>query len=93
MRFKKPKNVLEGHGRHASGVSDIVEESTIACLKCKKSLTSDELESEWFVCPYCRFHFKMNARQRIFMIADAGSFVEFDMELVPRNILDFPGYD
>jgi acetyl-CoA carboxylase carboxyl transferase subunit beta len=27
------------------------------------------------------------------MIADAGSFVEFDMELVPRNILDFPGYD
>ena len=93
MRFKKPKNALEGHGRTAPGVSEIVEDSTIPCFRCKKSLTSDELENERFVCPYCRHHFKMNARQRIHMIADSGTFIELDKELKPRNILGFPEYD
>jgi len=93
MRFKKPKNALEGHGRTAPGVSEIVEDTTIPCLKCKKELTTDELENEKFVCPYCRHHFKMNARQRIHMIADSGTFVEFDKDLSPGNILDFPEYD
>ena len=93
MRFKKPKNALEGHGRTAPGVSDIVEESSVNCVKCKKTLRSDELESAMLVCLYCRYHFKMNARQRIHLIADAGTFVEYDMELAPVNILDFPGYD
>jgi len=93
MRFRKPKNVLEGHGRTAPGVSEIVENSTIPCVKCKKELTADELENEKFVCPYCRHHFKMNARQRIHMLADAGTFIEFDNELIPNNILNFPEYD
>ena len=93
MRFKKPKNTLEGHGRSAPGVSEIVEESATPCVKCKKTLASDELESEKFVCPYCRHHYKMNARQRIHMLSDAGTFVEFDTELAPSNILDFPDYD
>jgi len=93
MRFKKPKNALEGQGRNAPGTSEIVEDSTVPCAKCKKELTSDELENEKFVCPYCRHHFKMNARQRIHMLADAGTFTEFDNELTPSNILGFPEYD
>ena len=93
MKFGKPKNALEGHGRTAPGVSDIVEDSSIVCTKCKKSLVTDELESALYVCLYCRFHFKMNARQRIHMIADTGTFTEYDMELAPVNILDFPGYE
>jgi len=93
MIFKKPKNALEGHGRTAPGVSEIVEDSTIPCVKCKKALTTDELEAEKFVCPYCRHHFKMNARQRIHMLADPGTFTEFDNELTPKNILGFPEYD
>jgi len=93
MRFKKPKNALEGHGRVAPGVSEIVEDSTIPCLSCKKELTSDELENEKYVCPYCRHHFKMNARQRIHMLADTNTFTEYDNDLTPSNILNFPEYD
>jgi len=93
MIFRKPKNVLEGHGRTAPGVSEIVEESTFPCAKCKKTLSLDELGNEKNVCPYCRHHFKMNARQKIYMLADTGTFVEFDKELTPSNILDFPEYD
>jgi len=93
MRFRKPKNTLEGQGKPASDITEIEEESTILCVKCKKTLTSEELESEKLVCPYCRHHFKMNARQRIHMIADSGTFIEFDKELAPSNILGFPEYD
>ena len=93
MRFRKPRNTLEGQGKPASDVNEIVEESTIPCVKCKKTLTADELESEKFVCPYCRHHFKMNARQRIHMLADTGTFIEFDKDLAPRNVLNFPEYD
>ena len=93
MRFRKPKNALEGQGKPASDITELTEESAIPCVKCKKTLTSDELESEKFVCPYCRHHFKMNARQRIHMIADEATFTEFDKELAPSNILGFPEYD
>jgi len=93
MRFRKPKNALEGHGRTAPGVSDIVEDSTTPCVKCKKTFTTDELENEKFVCPYCRYHYKMNARQRIHMLADTRTFTEFDKELAAQNILNFPEYD
>ena len=93
MRFRKPKNTLEGQGKPASDINEIAEESTIPCVRCKKNLTADELENEKYVCPYCRHHFKMNARQRIYMLADSGSFVEFDKELTPINILNFPEYD
>ena len=93
MIFRKPKNTLEGHGKLAPGVSDIVEEPTVLCVKCKKPVIADELEIALFVCPYCRHHFKMNARQRIHMISDSGTFTECDTELVPTNILDFPEYD
>ena len=89
MRFKKPKNALEGHGKPT--VSEVVHEPSITCVKCKKELTQDELRLS--VCPYCRHHFRMNARQRIHLIADADTFVESDEDLEPRNILEFPGYD
>jgi len=93
MIFKKPKNTLEGHGNPAPDISEIAQEPSIACIKCKKALPPDELNNEMHVCPYCRYHFKINARQRICMIADPCTFTETDEGLTPHNILNFPGYD
>ena len=93
MRFVKPKNTLEGQGKPVSGISETVQDYSIICDTCKKELTTDELENEQHVCPYCRHHFRINARQRIHMIADADTFVETDKELAPHNVLGFPGYD
>ncbi|MCL2807830.1 MAG: acetyl-CoA carboxylase, carboxyltransferase subunit beta [Coriobacteriia bacterium] len=93
MRFLRPKNALEGIGKPMPGVSETPQESFIDCDKCKRGLTLEELVSELHVCPYCRNHFYINARQRLHMMLDANSFVEFDKELSSRNILGFPGYD
>lgn len=35
----------------------------------------------------------MNGRDRVEMLADKDTFVEFDADLSSHNILDFPGYD
>ena len=93
MIFKKPKNVLEGHSKQALGAGGNMQGVNVVCDKCKKSLTVDELEKELYVCPYCRHHFRVSARKRILMIADADSFTEFDEKLEASNILNFPGYD
>ena len=97
MIFNKPKNALEGFSQslfmqmQKERGSEL--EPSLTCPRCKKSLSPDELLNRLQVCPYCRHHFKMNARQRIHLIADEGSFVEHDADLEPKNILGFPGYD
>ena len=93
MRFNRPTNALEGHGKLIIGATEFVHEPQIACDKCKKTISSDELGKQLHVCPYCRQHFTINARQRIHMIVDTGTFTEFDKDLKPRNILGFPGYN
>jgi len=93
MIFKKPTNALEGHGKLILPAGEIARENGIICPKCKKTLFSEELEKELRACPYCRYHFKLNARQRIHMIADTDTFIEADKGLLVDNILEFPGYD
>ncbi len=94
MKFIRPANALEGNMKleqEASG--DAIEELVSTCPRCKKSVTSSELFETLHVCPYCRHHFRVNARQRLHMICDADSFVETDAALQSKNALAFPGYD
>ena len=94
MIFKKPKNALEGHGKlekKASG--DMVQELSISCPKCKKSLSTEELTDNFNVCPFCLHHFRINSRQRLNIICDDNTFQEHDKDFVSKNILDFPEYE
>jgi len=94
MYFKKPKNVLEGHSKLISSRTEDMDESLdILCPKCKKSVPTDELISLFNVCPYCRHHFRLGARQRLQLICDDGTFTEWDKDLCSTNIIDFPDYD
>ena len=45
-----------------------------------------------YVCPKCEHYFRINAKQRIEMVLDRGSFVEWDKEIVTDNPLQFPNY-
>lgn len=92
MLFRKPKNELEGKAVKAD-VSGIPDEMCIACPKCKKTLIKSDIPDNFSTCRYCGYNFRMNARQRIKMIADKGSFSEINAELTSKNPLNFPGYD
>lgn len=94
MIFKKPSNPLEGHTKlEKRASSEIAEDLSLVCPKCKKNLSSGELENNLNLCPYCRYHFRMNARQRLNLICDEETFTEVDQGLLSKNILDFPDYD
>ena len=94
MIFKKPANTLEGQNKNEKKFfKKIEEEPSLICPKCKKSLRVSDLSDNYYVCPYCKHHFRLKARQRIDLVCDSKSFVEFDSNLISKNILNFPEYD
>ncbi|MDD3022413.1 MAG: acetyl-CoA carboxylase, carboxyltransferase subunit beta [Syntrophomonadaceae bacterium] len=67
--------------------------STTTCPGCSSRVSDDTLAENLRVCPKCKHHFSISAGQRIDLIADSGSFKEFNTGLSSINILDFPGYE
>ncbi len=92
--FKSPRNTLEGNAKLGKSLAPASpDEMSIQCPSCKKALLSGELSENLNVCRHCGYHFRMNARQRIHMIADPDTFCESDKDLESVNLLDFPEYD
>ncbi|WP_031513528.1 acetyl-CoA carboxylase, carboxyltransferase subunit beta [Desulfofalx alkaliphila] len=71
---------------------DIPEGLWVKCTRCSEILYIKELGKNYKVCQKCNFHFRVSAYERIDMTLDAGSFVEYDSQLVSGNPLQFPGY-
>ena len=92
ISFLKPKNKLEEGGRAAAPVQSDPGEPEQLCLNCHKSIPVSHLWDRNMVCP-CGHHFRMNARQRIAMLTDKGSFRELFRDVQSDNPLSFPGYD
>ena len=46
------------------------------CLMCGAELGGDETYERWRVCPSCRFHYTISARQRINAVVDPDTFEE-----------------
>ncbi len=59
------------------------------CAGCKETLITKELEKNLNVCPKCNHHYRISARQRIDLLLDRGSFVEFDAGMVSVDFLAF----
>jgi len=50
------------------------------CSSCGKPIWNADLEANLQVCPYCSYHFKVGARERIHMLLDSGyEFVDGDL--------------
>jgi acetyl-CoA carboxylase carboxyl transferase subunit beta len=48
-----------------------------------------EMEKQNNVCPKCGFHLRIGVNERLALIADEGSFIEFDASLKPIDPLSF----
>lgn len=93
-KFKRGRNPLETSDKAMINHSpDVPSEMCTTCPACKKVLFTSELLDAGNVCRECGHHFRLNARQRIDVLVDEGSFVEYDSDLVARNPINFPGYD
>ena len=61
----------------------------IKCPSCSSMMFFKEVENLHHVCPKCNFHMRIGANKRIELLADKGSFTEFDGELQPTDPLEF----
>ncbi|GAB6075029.1 acetyl-CoA carboxylase, carboxyltransferase subunit beta [Nautilia lithotrophica] len=77
-KFKKPQPTKQ-------------EKSTtwIKCPACGAISFYKEVQKEFNTCPKCEYHFRMSAQDRINLLADEGTFVEFDKNLEPNDPLNF----
>jgi acetyl-CoA carboxylase carboxyl transferase subunit beta len=48
-----------------------------------------EVENQNYVCPKCGFHIRIGVKERIALLADEGTFIEYDNNLKPVDPLKF----
>lgn len=61
----------------------------VKCPKCNELIYTRELENNLWLCPKCDHHHRIGARRRIEILADSGSFSEWDAEIRTANPLGF----
>ena len=63
------------------------------CKKCGQPVYAEDVKENYYICPKCKAYFRVHAYRRIEMLADKGSFQEWNKEMPFSNPLDFPGYE
>ena len=59
------------------------------CNACRQLLYRREVERNLMVCPKCNYHFRISAADRLKLLIDEGSFVEFDGAMESLDPLHF----
>jgi acetyl-CoA carboxylase carboxyl transferase subunit beta len=76
---------LEGRAKK----KDIPEGLWLKCPGCEEMVYRKRVEENSHVCPECQYHFKIGARPRIALLADADSFEEYFPNLMSPDPLGF----
>lgn len=63
------------------------------CPRCGQILYKKDLKANEMICGECRYHFRISAAERIELIIDEGTFIEFDSSMQSENPIEFRGYD
>ena len=61
----------------------------LKCESCGQIIWKKTLDENMQVCPKCEHHFRLDARARMAMLFDDGSYEERDGELVSTDPLNF----
>ncbi|MBY0758217.1 acetyl-CoA carboxylase carboxyltransferase subunit alpha [Sellimonas caecigallum] len=93
--FKKTnrKNYISIHSSDNQGRPEVPEGLLKKCNACKAAIVTEDVKSNYYICPKCHNYFRVHARRRVEMIADEGTFEEWDQGLTGGNPLSFPGYE
>ncbi|OIP53302.1 MAG: acetyl-CoA carboxylase subunit beta [Helicobacteraceae bacterium CG2_30_36_10] len=61
----------------------------IKCKSCQSLMYYKEVENQNYVCPKCGYHIRIGIKERLALLTDEGTFVEFDDNLKPVDPLRF----
>ncbi len=89
--FKKNTYISEVDSEKEN-VPSIPKGLWMKCSHCSQMIYKEDFIENHNICPKCGFYFRMDARERIEMIADIYTFEEWDEKMPILNPLDFPGY-
>ncbi|MEP0828669.1 MAG: acetyl-CoA carboxylase carboxyltransferase subunit beta [bacterium] len=82
--FKKAK---EGLARQEK--KEIPDGLWSKCTACGEIIYTKQLEANFWICPNCRFHFRISSQKYINMILDDGALEEYDAKLESLDPLKF----
>ncbi|HET9014423.1 MAG TPA: acetyl-CoA carboxylase, carboxyltransferase subunit beta [Thermomicrobiaceae bacterium] len=71
----------------------VPEDLWVKCPRCGELTYSREFERLHRVCPRCSHHGRLTAHERVDLLADAGSFTEWDADLETADPLNFVAND
>ena len=63
------------------------------CNKCGSGIMAEDVKKDYYICPKCGGYFRVHAYRRIEMVADEGTFEEWDQGLTSPNPLEYKGYE
>lgn len=98
--FKKNPSLVSNLKQVQLGekIKDALDEAQIPdglfqkCEKCNEIIYTEDVVSNYYICPNCNNYFRMNPRVRLSLILDKGSFNEWNEEIPVSDPLNFPGY-
>jgi len=85
--FKKGEEEKEGKEKREELKPS--EQLWVKCNSCNEIIYRKVIERNFQVCPKCNYHFQIPARKRIDCVADPGTFIEYDVDLVSTDPLEF----
>lgn len=72
---------------------DIPEGLFFKCDQCGAAIYEKTLQLGHYICPFCDFHFRMNATSRVDLIVDEGSFESLYDDIRSLNPLGIQNYE
>lgn len=63
------------------------------CNACKSAILTEDVKKGYYICPKCHNYFRVHAMRRIEMVADEGTFTQWDTGLTSGNPLNYKGYE
>ena len=64
----------------------------VKCPSCNEILYKSDIENNLKKCTNCDHYFVMSSKERIDLLIDQGTFVEYDKDMISVDPLGFPGY-
>ena len=64
----------------------------VKCDTCKEIIYKETVRENLSICPYCGHYFRMHINKRLEMIADAGTYKRFDLNIETSNPLGLEDY-
>lgn len=91
--FKKTNYISLKEPPKKEHIPEVPEGILKKCNACKSAIFTEDVKNGYYICPKCHNYFRVHAKHRLEMVADAGSFEEWDRGLCTRNPLQYKGYE